>query len=116
MMSSSSSAPGTRKVLVIRTIGKRLDVVRRTLPAARRGHAGGVLRARAVRGPGPDGEPRPLHPRLHTCGPDRDTVDHEPGPDLVVLGEQPVGVRDEDPAPAVRVARGDLAHRVALGP
>ena len=82
----------------------------------RRGDAGDLLGCVLVEVLEPDREPGRLHPGLHPGVPDRDAADHEPGPDLVVLGEQPVGVRDEDPATTVRVARGDLAHRVALGP
>ncbi len=63
-----------------------------------------------------DGEAGRLHAGLHPGVAAGHAVHEHAGADLVVLGEQPVGVRDEDPAPAVGVADGDLADRVALGP
>ena len=63
----------------------------------------------------PTVRPGRLHAGLHAGVAHRDALDHEPGPDLVVLGEQAVGVRDEDAAARVGVRGTDLADRVRLG-
>ena len=57
-----------------------------------------------------------LVPRLHAGVTARDRGDPEEGLDLVILGEEAVGVRDEDAAAAVRVRRRDLHDRGAFAP
>ena len=59
----------------------------------------------------PTVRPGCLHARLHAGVADRDALDEEPGAHLVVLGEQPVGVGDEDAPARVGVRHADLADR-----
>ena len=56
-----------------------------------------------------------LVPGLHAGVAVGDALDVEAGPDLVVGGEEPVGVRDEDPTAAVADADLDLGDGVAGG-
>ena len=79
------------------------------------GGAGDLLGLDLVEELEPDRPPGRLHAGLHPGVADRDALHHEAGADLVVLGEQAVGVGDEDAAPRVGVRGAHLTDRVGPG-
>ena len=61
----------------------------------------------------PEGPPRRLGARLHAGVADRHATHPEPGADAVVLDQQAVRIRDQDPPPGVGVGGAHLADGVA---